>query len=214
TLVLGGKGANQAVAAGRAGAPIQFVGCVGDDIFTPLVRDGLREARVDISHLRQVAGQTGVAHIRVDASGENDIVMVPLANAALSAEQIDTALSDLGPVSKVLLTQLEILFEMTMHTIRQAHANELTVVLDASQTHELDVDIWTQVEVVTPNETEAYLLSGIEVDSRESAGREGRWFSGRGVRDVLVIFKAAVSVMVTADGYSISGPHRVELVEI
>lgn len=213
TLVLGGKGANQAVAAGRAGAPIRFVGCVGDDLFAPLVRDGLREAGVDISHLRQVAGQTGVAHIRVDASGENDIVMVPLANAALSAEQIDTALADLGPVSKVMLTQLEIPFELTMHAIRQAHAHGLTVILDPAPAHELDDAIWPLVDVVTPNETEASLLTGIEVDSREAAMHAGRWFIDRGVRHALITLAGAGSVLVTADESRHIPPHRVEVVD-
>ncbi len=97
TLMLGGKGANQAVAAGRSGARTSFVGCVGDDLFHDLVVDGLTAAGVDLAHLRTVPGPTGIAHIRVDASAQNDIVMVPLANAALSTEQIDEALAALAP---------------------------------------------------------------------------------------------------------------------
>ena len=93
TLMLGGKGANQAVAAGRAGARTSFVGCVGDDLFHDLVVDGLTDAGVDLTHLRTVPGPTGVAHIRVDASAQNDIVMVPLANAELNTTQIDEALA-------------------------------------------------------------------------------------------------------------------------
>lgn len=213
TLVLGGKGANQAVAAGRAGAPIRFVGCVGDDLFAPLVRQGLDEAGVDISHLRETPGQTGVAHIRVDASGENDIVMVPLANASLSAEQIDTALAEFGPSSRVLLTQLEIPFELTMHAIRQAHARGLTVILDPAPAHELDEAIWPLVDVVTPNETEASLLTGIEVDSREAAVRAGQWFIERGAGHALITMAGTGSVLVTADGHTHLAPHSVEVVD-
>lgn len=213
TLVLGGKGANQAVAAGRAGAPIRFVGCVGDDLFAPLVREGLRGAGVDTSHVREVPGQTGVAHIRVDDSGENDIVMVPLANAALSAEQVDTALAEFGPVSKVLLTQLEIPVELTMHAIRQARSHGLTVVLDPAPAHELDEAIWPLVDVVTPNETEASLLTGIEVDSRETAARAGRWFIDHGVRHALITMAAAGGVLVTADGDTDIAPHPVEVAD-
>lgn len=213
TLVLGGKGANQAVAAGRAGAPIRFVGCVGDDLFAPLVREGLQAAGVDTSQVRDVPGQTGVAHIRVDASGENDIVMVPLANAALSAEQIDTALAEHGHVSKVLLTQLEIPFELTMHAIREAHAHGLTVILDPAPAHELDDAIWPLIDVVTPNETEASLLTGIEVDSREAAADAGRWFVDRGVPHALITLAAAGSVLVTADGSTDIAPHPVEVAD-
>lgn len=213
TLVLGGKGANQAVAAGRAGAPIRFVGCVGDDLFAPLVRQSLTEADVDISHLREVPGQTGVAHIRVDASGENDIVMVPLANAELSAEQIDTALEEFAPSSRVMLTQLEIPFALTMHAIRGAHEKGLTVILDPAPAHELDENIWPLVDVVTPNETEASLLTGIEVDSREAAIRAGRWFIERGVAHALVTMAGAGSVLVDARGVRDIPAHRVEVVD-
>ena len=96
TLLLGGKGANQAVSAGLAGARTSFVGCVGDDLFHDLVVDGLSGAGVDVTHLRTVPGPTGIAHIRVDSSAQNDIVMVPLANAHLSEEQIERAVRVVG----------------------------------------------------------------------------------------------------------------------
>lgn len=107
TLVLGGKGADQAIAGARAGAPTSFVGCVGDDLFRELIVTGLGDAGVDLRHLRTVPGPSGVAHIRVDASAQNDIVVVPLANAQLDADQVDAALTALAPTASVLLTQLE-----------------------------------------------------------------------------------------------------------
>ncbi|GAA1487868.1 ribokinase [Brachybacterium sacelli] len=213
TLVLGGKGANQAVAAGRAGAPIRFVGCVGEDLFAPLVRQGLTDAGVDIGHLREVPGQTGVAHIRVDASGENDIVMVPLANAELTAEQIDSALEELAPTSEVLLTQLEIPFALTMHAIRGAHDKGLTVVLDPAPAHDLEESIWPLVDVVTPNETEASLLTGIEVDSREAAVQAGQWFLDRGVTHALITMAGAGCVLVGTGSVRHVPAHRVEVVD-
>lgn len=213
TLVLGGKGANQAVAAGRAGAAVGFVGCIGDDLFAPLVRQGLVEAGVDISHLREVPGQTGVAHIRVDASGENDIVMVPLANGELSTAQIDAALEEFADRSRVLLTQLEIPFALTMHAIRQAHAQGLAVILDPAPAHDLDESIWPLVDVVTPNETEASMLTGIEVDSRESAVRAGRWFVDRGVSHALITMGSSGSVLVHEDQVHDIRAHRVEVVD-
>ncbi|WP_193105738.1 ribokinase [Brachybacterium sp. FME24] len=213
TMTLGGKGANQAVAVSRAGSPIRFIGCVGDDYFASIVRDELTAAGVDTSHLREVPGQTGVAHIRVDASGENDIVMVPLANAALTEEQIDAALEEFAPGSRVLLTQLEIPFALTMHAIRGAHEKDLTVVLDPAPAHDLDASIWPLVDVVTPNETEASMLTGIEVDSREAAVRAGQWFLERGVTHALVTLAGAGSVLVDANGVRDIAAHRVEVVD-
>ncbi|RZT59529.1 ribokinase [Microcella alkaliphila] len=199
TLVLGGKGANQAIAAGRAGARSHMVGCVGDDLFRDLVSDGLRDAGVGMTQVREVPGQTGVAHIRVDASGENDIVMVPLANAALSVEHIDQAFEELGPNTAVMLTQLEIPFSLTMHAIRRAHERSIMVLLDPAPAHELDDSIWPLVDMVLPNETEATLLTGVSVTSRDTAVEAGRWFVSRGVSAALITLAGAGSVLVTGD---------------
>lgn len=122
TLTLGGKGANQAIAASRAGALTSFVGCVGDDLFHDLVVSGLTESGVDLTHLRTVPGATGIAHIRVDASAQNDIVVVPLANAQLSSEQIETAIDALTGSTSVLLTQLETPAHLTAHIAERGRA--------------------------------------------------------------------------------------------
>jgi ribokinase len=199
TLVLGGKGANQAVAAGLAGGNAHMVGCVGTDLFSDLVTSGLRDAGVHIDHLRAVPGPTGIAHIRVDDSGENDIVMVPLANSSLSEEQIDTAFADLGTTCKVLLTQLEIPWALTQYAIRKANVAGLTVVLDPAPAATLDEAIWPLVDIVTPNETEASILTGIPVVDEASAIEAGRWFTERGATSALITMAAAGAVLVTAD---------------
>ncbi|GAA4528600.1 ribokinase [Brachybacterium paraconglomeratum] len=213
SLVMGGKGANQAVAAARAGAETRFVGCVGDDLFAPLVREGLSVAGVELTHLREVPGQTGIAHIRVDGAGENDIVMVPLANDALGADQIDAALDEAAPTGGVLLTQLEIPAAATLHAIRGARARGFTVVLDPAPARELDEQIWPLIDVVTPNETEAALLTGIAVAGREEAVRAGRWFLQRGVGAALITMAGAGSVLVTRDEVLDIAPHPVTVVD-
>lgn len=213
TLMLGGKGANQAVAAGRSGARTSFVGCVGDDLFHDLVVDGLTEAGVDLAHLRTVPGPTGIAHIRVDASAQNDIVMVPLANAALSAEQIDEALAALAPTTSVLLTQLETPSALTAHITAQAREHGMTVILDPAPAAELDAALWRSIDIVTPNETEASLISGIEVTDALSAERAGRWFLDQGVGAAVITLAGQGSCVVTADGATIVPPFPVEAVD-
>lgn len=86
-MVLGGKGANQAVAAARADSVSHLVGCVGADAFQTLVREALEKDGVLTKHLRVVDEATGIAQIRVDDSGENDIVTVPKANSLLTADR-------------------------------------------------------------------------------------------------------------------------------
>ena len=213
TLMLGGKGANQAVAAGRSGARTSFVGCVGDDLFHDLVVDGLTAAGVDLAHLRTVPGPTGVAHIRVDSSAQNDIVMVPLANAALSAAQIDEALAALAPTTSVLLTQLETPSALTAHITARGREHGMTVILDPAPAAELDAEIWRSIDIVTPNETEATLISGIEVTDAASAERAGRWFLAQGVGAAVITLAGQGSCVVTAEGASVIPPFPVEAVD-
>lgn len=213
TLMLGGKGANQAVAAGRSGARTSFVGCVGDDLFHDLVVDGLTAAGVDLAHLRTVTGPTGIAHIRVDASAQNDIVMVPLANAALSTEQIDEALAALAPTTSVLLTQLETPSALTAHITSRGREHGMTVILDPAPAAELAAEIWRSIDIVTPNETEASLISGIQVTDAASAERAGHWFLEQGVGAAVITLAGQGSCVVTAEGATVVPPFPVEAVD-
>ncbi len=213
TLMLGGKGANQAVASGRSGARTSFVGCVGDDLFHDLVVTGLSEAGVDLTHLRTVPGPTGIAHIRVDASAQNDIVVVPLANAALSAVQIDTALEALAPTTSVLLTQLETPSTLTAHITARGRELGMIVILDPAPAAVLPAEVWRNIDIVTPNETEASVLSGIEVTDAATAEQAGRWFLAQGVGAAVVTLAGQGSCIVTADGTSVVPPFPVEPVD-
>lgn len=199
TLVLGGKGANQAVACAHAGVTAHLVGCVGDDLFRDLVLGTLADKGVDISHVHVIDAPTGVAHIRVDSSGENDIVIIPLANARLTREHVEAAIRGLADSASVLLTQLEIPREIAMHSIRVAKESGLTVLLDPAPALALEDELWAHVDIVTPNETEAGLITGITVVDQDSAIAAGRWFCARGVRHAIVTLAAAGAVLVSGD---------------
>lgn len=200
-LGLGGKGANQAVAAARAGATTRLVGCVGDDTFGIVAIHELCEAGVDLGELHEVDGTTGVAHIRVDAaSGDNSIFVIPGANAALTPERAVASLRAIAPGAGVVLLQLEVPLETVVAVAAEATELGLTVVLDPAPARELPASLWRDVEVVTPNEHEAGLLSGIEVTDDASAERAGRWFLERGVRVVLITRGAAGASLVTSAG--------------
>lgn len=208
TLVLGGKGANQAIASALAGADTQMVGCVGTDLFQQLTLGTLSERGVDVSAVRIVEGPTGVAHIRVDAAGENDIVMVPLANGHLSTEDVDAGIAAARGRATVLLTQLETPVDVTSHAIRSGRAAGLIVILDPAPAAPVDADLWTAIDIVTPNETEARLITGIDVVDVASAGAAGRWFVEHGVGCAVVTLGAQGVVVVGADGpRHIAAPH-------
>jgi ribokinase len=213
-LGLGGKGANQAVAVAKAGAPAHMVGCVGDDEFARLVTSELGAAGVGLDHVRSVPGHTGIAHIRV-AGGENDIVIVAGANDALDDAQLDAAFAALGGTARVMLTQLETPTATTARAIRLAHEAGMTVILDPAPapTAPLDDALWPMIDIVKPNETEAALLTGIAVDSPASAAAAGRWLVDRGVGAAIVTLAGAGSVLVTADGVTEHAAMRVDPVD-
>jgi ribokinase len=187
TLVLGGKGANQALAAARAGATSAMIGCIGDDLFRDTVLGGLRDGGVDTSAVMTVPGPTGVAHIRVDTTtGQNDIVIVPLANSALTPDLAERALRAVASIGDVLLLQLEIPLETAFRAAVVGHELGMIVVLDPAPAATLPDEIWPVVDAVTPNESEAAVLTGISVTDVESAAVAGRWFLDRGVHAALI----------------------------
>lgn len=180
---LGGKGANQAVAVARAGASSTMVGCVGSDAFADVALDALRAAHVDVSGVRVVDGGTGVAHIRV-ADGENSIVVVPLANAELDRAQAIAAID--ATTASVVLLQLEIRQEVVLAAAKRAQERGMRVVLDPAPAAALPESVWVHVTLVTPNEHEASILTGVDVVDPDSAAEAARWFIDRGV-DVAII---------------------------
>ena len=155
TTVPGGKGANQAVAAARAGGQVGFVGAVGDDDFARPQRESLVAAGVDVSRLRTVPGPSGVALIAVDEHAENLIVVAPGANAALT----DLDAADLAAISgaDVLLCQLEIPVE----TVAQAAATGTFTVLNAAPAGQLPAEVLATVDLLVVNEGEAAVLGDL-----------------------------------------------------
>ncbi len=202
TLLTGGKGANQAIAAARAGTATWLAACVGSDLLAGVVLDGLSVEGVDTSSVLTVPGPTGVAHIRVDASGENDIVMVPLANAHLTPQRAEQALDGVGDRAGVLLLQLEIPVATAVHAARLGRERGYIVILDPAPApvHPLDPAVWSFIDVVTPNEAEAGRLTGVPVVDFESAARAGQWFLDRGVRAAVVTLAGQGACVVTSEG--------------
>ncbi|MET4135138.1 ribokinase [Pseudarthrobacter sp. PvP090] len=198
TMVLGGKGANQALAAARAGSQVSLIGCVGNDGFSELVLGTLAGEQIDTTHVMRTEGPTGIAHIRVDASAENDIVMIPLANSRLSPAHIRESLSGSTCQAGVALIQLEIPHESALEAARACKARGVTVILDPAPAPAaaLDEDFWPHVDIVTPNETEARLITGIDVTDHASATAAGRWFTDRGVQRAVVTLAGAGAVVV------------------
>lgn len=187
SMFCGGKGANQTVAASRFGADVCFVGKVGSDIFGTNVTDNLKKAGVKTdSVLVDRVCQTGVALITVDDAGENSIVVAPGANGALCVADID-AMQRVFDDAKFILMQLEIPLPTLTYVITMAGKKEIPVILNpAPAVTGLSTDILNGLYALTPNETEATIISGIQVANVDDAKRAAIKIHGMGVKCVVI----------------------------
>src|SRR4051812_23725127 len=174
----GGKGANQAVAAARLGAPVAMAGCVGSDRFGDDLVAGLRRDGVNVDAVRRVDRPTGTALITIDAQGANTIVVISGANAAS-----DTALADraLAGAPGILLLQHEVPEATNAHAIRAARAAGWFIVLNPAPARPVARDLLPLIDIIAPNETEAAALTGSS-DAHEAA----RVLMSLGARAVLI----------------------------
>ena len=182
----GGKGANQAIAAARAGARTAFIGAVGSDAAGDTLRAAFKNDAVDTSMLATVSEPTGRALIGVSDDAENLIIVVPGANHALSIDHIDAAAALLAN-AKVVLVQLEVRLAVVQRAVELA-GRDTIVVLNPAPASELPDDVLRHVDVITPNEHEAALLGGAAA------------LVARGVPNVVVTQGARGALLVTRDG--------------
>ncbi|WP_432357569.1 ribokinase [Sporosarcina sp. UB5] len=148
----GGKGANQAVASARLGATVQMIGCVGEDMFGKEMLQHLKSEGVDVSHVEQVADQTGTASIIV-SNKDNNIIVVPGANNYVTASFVE-AKRDAIATSDILIVQLEIPLEGVQKAVEIAKENGVTVILNPAPICDLPADLLMNVDYITPNEHE------------------------------------------------------------
>ncbi|PKW14715.1 ribokinase [Saccharopolyspora spinosa] len=156
--VPGGKGANQAIAAAKAGAAVRMIGAVGGDDFGTQIRETLQKSTVDVRGLRTVPGRSGTAHIVVDDEGGNSIIVVPGANGTVDG--LVDGDEELIAGSRSLLLQLEIPLPGVAAAAAAGRRNGVRVVLTPAPAVPLPADILPNVDLLVPNEHEAAILAG------------------------------------------------------
>lgn len=184
SMAAGGKGANQALAARRAGAEVRHVSAVGDDAFAPLALDLLDKGGVDLSYLRKADTATGIAMIFVDAGGENVIVILPGANGTVSAEDAERGLADLK-AGDVLLVQQEVPQAGTRRALEIAREKGARSVFNTAPFLEDTPELAALADIVVANETEFALLSGRPIEELDAAMTD--WVERTGVTIVVTL---------------------------
>lgn len=198
----GGKGANQAIAAAAAGGAVEFVGAVGNDAFAEPLAAGLSERSVGITALARKQTTSGQAFIAIDSEGENTIILSAGANGQITPAEV-MAVREMIAHADAVLTQNEIPWEASLTAITLAHEAGVRVIVNPAPAAPLPVEVYSLVDTLTVNETEAATLLGRRVESAEEVAAAAVELVERGARAVILTVGARGSYYADRDGQRI-----------
>jgi ribokinase len=211
---LGGKGANQAAAAARLGAPTYFIGRVGSDHFGNTALELLQSFGADVKHvLNDPVHPTGIAIINVDRNGENFITVIAGANFAIDGSDVEAAADSLER-AQVLLLQLEVPWSPMMLAAERARTTGAKIILDPAPAPDDagQIDL-SRIDIITPNETETEILTGIRPRDAATAAEAARRLHAKGTPIVLIkLGDRGAYLSAGTDGLFIS-PFKVETID-
>jgi ribokinase len=185
-LGFGGKGANQAVMASMLGAKVGMVTKVGDDVFGKMTIENYKRLGIACDFIfttREMS--SGVAPILVESSGKNMIVVIPGANLLLNSDEVKSA-SHWIKQAKIIISQLEISDEPIIEAFQLANSSGVTTILNPAPARKLPKELISLTNILVPNETEAELLTGIEVSGKNGAEEAANRLLSQGVGHVIL----------------------------
>ncbi len=198
--VFGGKGANQAVGAARAGGDVAFVNCVGNDAYAPLMIENFSRDGINTEYIFQEEGiSSGSALIMIGAGGDNYLSVAPGANYRLTPHYIDRC-GHLIDGAEVILLQYEIPADTLAYAIRKAHATKARVIWNFAPAREIDRSLLPMVDILVVNEVEASFLTGRDVNTLEDIARAAADLKDKGIHTVIITLGSDGSYIVS-EGY-------------
>lgn len=208
----GGKGANQAVAAARAGGSVTFVARVGRDMFGEQAVAGFLENGINVEHVQYDKAPSGVALIFVSDDGENCIGVASGANGQLSPADVRLAEKSFS-TADVVVVQLETPLDAVQAAAELAAKNGAIVILNPAPAQPLPDELLKRISILTPNETEAELLTGVTVTDEASCSRATGILHGRGVKTVIITLGSRGAFVSTATSKQLVPGFNVEPVD-
>lgn len=209
----GGKGANQADAIAKLKDKVYMIGRVGDDGFGSDLIQSLSRDGVDISYIkRSKAASTGIAVIMVNDNGDNSIVVIPGANFDLTPKDIDEALHAIEE-SEIVVSQLEIPIDTVRHALKRAKKLGKYTILNPAPAIKLDDELIRYVDLLTPNETELEVLSGVKIETEQDILTGARVMIDKGVKELVVTLGEKGSLHVNEKGSKLYEAYKVSPVD-
>ncbi|TLU74985.1 ribokinase [Mannheimia varigena] len=212
-IAYGGKGANQAVAAARLGAKVSFIGCIGNDDIGRAMKTTFAQDGIDVEAIKTIDNQmTGIAMIQVAESGENSIVISAGANGHLDESVVAETQSAISEAD-CLLMQLETPLPAIIQAAQIAKQHGTKVVLNPAPARALPDELLGLLDMITPNETEAEILTGVKVVDEATASQAAEVFHQKGIETVLITLGSkGVFVSENGSGNIVAG-FRVQAVD-
>jgi len=209
----GGKGSNQAIAVSMLGANTNFIGRIGTDKYGEDALAMYKRLGIDTDYIKiDDSIHSGISVILIDKNGHNLISVIPGANFNLCPEDIDNAEQAIKNAS-IVGFQLENRLEVVDYAIRKVHSMGIKTLLDPAPAVKLPEDLYPYIDYLKPNETEATILTGIEVKDKESAAKAAHWMIDRGVKCVIVTLGKQGAVLVKESQTSVFEPPKVDAVD-
>ena len=212
-MFLGGKGANQAIAASRAGSKVTMVGRLGNDFFGKQFLEKFSREGINTDFVTQDdENGTGVAMPLIDASGDNSIVIIPQANMALTVENINQAQSTIADAD-VLVMQCEVPMDANQRAAEIAKQNDTLVILNPAPAQLIPDQILKLVDIIIPNETETETLTGLPTKTESDVLIAGRNLLSKGVETVILTLGDRGSLLLNEDGEKLIPAFDVSVVD-
>ncbi len=212
-MFLGGKGANQAIAASRAGAIVSMVGRLGNDLFGDQFLEKFSEEGINTDFVIQdTENGTGVGMPLIDASGDNSIVIIPQANMELSFENINQAESSIAD-SDVLVLQCEVPMEANQRAAEIANKTDTLVILNPAPACEIPDALLSLVDIITPNESETEILTGMPTETDNQAIEAAHLLLSKGIETVILTLGSRGSFLLTKKMEKLIPAFSVEVVD-
>ena len=209
----GGKGANQAVAAARLNGNVTFVAKVGDDVFGRQAIDLFKKENINTDFVFvDDKNPSGVALINVDGKGENCIAVASGANSFLLKEDIEKV-KVIIEQADIILAQLETPVETIEYIASIAKQNNKTLILNPAPACNLSDELLSKVSILTPNEKEAAMLTGINVIDINSAKQAAKVLSSKGLKTVIITLGSEGALLYNNDEFTLVPSYKVDAVD-
>ena len=207
----GGKGANQAAAIAKLGGDCTMIGKVGNDAYGAMLRDNLSSYGVHTENVSQIQGGSGVALIWVH-EGNNRIVLDPGANAALTCANVDAGLAN-AKAGDILMAQLEVPQDVLAHALRVGKRKDMITILNPAPAVPLTHETYENSEIITPNETETELLTGIRPDCEVNVTLAVKKFREMGAQNIVITLGEAGSAVAVGKEITLVPAYTVRAVD-